>query len=222
MVSGMSAMHELYVPCILSPWYAPPFTIDPVTFTHIRGFVVQGGAGMGIMFDTAFEQVFHEMSGQDAHWMATIEIDKCTKDRAWELEELAVGIVLVGIQLVVPLHHSQHMARMTARTIPRYRQAVSRSNGAVSVGGANQQPGLSMGEGTLEHFLANGNRLLQAVGPRITSFLARGGNLASLEQAWADAAYWFHEGLAEPLDTIGVPKLETAIEVLLRSESKMV
>jgi hypothetical protein len=45
------------------------------------------------------------------------------------------------------------------------------------------------------------------------------GRLPTLNQAWADAAYWFHEGLAEPLDTIAVPKLETAIEVLLRAES---
>jgi hypothetical protein len=32
-------------------------------------------------------------------------------------------------------------------------------------------------------------------------------------------AYWFHEALAEPIDSIAIAKLETALEVLLRSES---
>jgi hypothetical protein len=34
-----------------------------------------------------------------------------------------------------------------------------------------------------------------------------------------DAAYWLHEALAEPIDSIAIAKLETALEVLLRFES---
>jgi hypothetical protein len=41
----------------------------------------------------------------------------------------------------------------------------------------------------------------------------------ALDQSWSDAAYWFHEGLAEPIDTIAITKFETAIEVLLSAES---
>jgi hypothetical protein len=76
-----------------------------------------------------------------------------------------------------------------------------------------------MGPSALQHYLQQSARVLQAVGPRIKAFLEGGGRFPLLEQAWADAAYWFHEGLAEPLDTIAVPKLETAIEVLLRAQS---
>jgi hypothetical protein len=83
----------------------------------------------------------------------------------------------------------------------------------------NQEPGLLLGPGTLEHYLKEGSTLLSGVGTQISAFLSRAGDLPTLSRAWADAAYWYHEGLAEPLDTIAVPKLETAIEVLLRSES---
>jgi hypothetical protein len=40
-----------------------------------------------------------------------------------------------------------------------------------------------------------------------------------LETAWCDAAYWLREGLAEPIDSIAVAKLETALEVFLCSEN---
>ena len=43
--------------------------------------------------------------------------------------------------------------------------------------------------------------------------------MPDLDEAWCNAAYWYHEALAEPLDTVAVAKLETAIEVLFRSEN---
>lgn len=58
-----------------------------------------------------------------------------------------------------------------------------------------------------------------AVGNCVRSFATGAFRLPKLEQAWCDAAYWLHQGLAEPLDSIAVAKLETAIEVLLHAES---
>jgi len=111
------------------------------------------------------------------------------------------------------------MARMTGRTLPVFNQAASRSDGHLSFGTTNNQPGLAFGPGVPDKFVAEARAELSSVGNRITSFVSGGGPLAALEQAWPDAAYWFHEALAEPLDTIAVPKLETAIEVLIRSEN---
>jgi hypothetical protein len=61
--------------------------------------------------------------------------------------------------------------------------------------------------------------ILESVGRRVDAYVRGGVKLPNLEQAWCDAAYWFHEGLAEPPDTIAVAKLETAIEVHLGAES---
>jgi hypothetical protein len=59
---------------------------------------------------------------------------------------------------------------------------------------------------------------LDAIGRRIAAYIGGTAVLPKLEQAWADAAYWFHDGLGEPLDTIAAAKLETAIEVLTGGE----
>jgi hypothetical protein len=211
--------HRLYVPCILSPRPAPSFDVGPINFTHIDDFAARERPVVGRFFDQAFKRVFETMNERSAAWIATVEVQFSTKERAWELGELAVDIALAGIQLVVPISHSQNMARMTARTFPRLREMVSFGDGVVSAGGSNEQPGLAMGDGLFEAYLTQGNAVIKAAGPRISTFLSGSGQLPMLEQAWVDAAYWFHEGLAEPLDTIAVPKLETAIEVLLRAES---
>lgn len=214
-----AAEHRLYVPCILSPRPAASFTIGPISFRHVGEFAAHERSSVGELFDDVFDRLFQEMAQVSAGWMATVEVHFATRERAWELGELGVDIALAGIQLVIPLAHSQNMARMTARTIPRLRSTVSFSDGGISAGGSNQQPGLAMAPGRFEGYVSEGDAILRAVGHRIAFFLSGESGAPNLEQAWADAAYWYHEGLAEPLDTIAVAKLETAIEVMLRSEN---
>lgn len=215
---GRSATHQLYVPCIMTRYPAPAFSVGPVQFTHIEAFAAAKRTELGQMYDFEFGPLFNDMAHNGAGWMATVDVDRCTKDRAWELGELAVDIALVGVQLALPPDKGC-MARMTGRTVPRFRRSVSRSDGQMSGAMKNQEPALSIGPGFLEACLTQADALMTAVGLRIRSFLGGDGTLPYLEQAWTDAAYWFLEGLAEPLDTIAVPKFETAIEVLLRSES---
>jgi hypothetical protein len=67
--------------------------------------------------------------------------------------------------------------------------------------------------------MSNEVEMIQSVGHRVDAYVRGGSKLPKLELAWCDAAYWFHEGLAETLDSIAVAKLETAVEVLLGAES---
>ncbi|WP_375462119.1 hypothetical protein [uncultured Enterovirga sp.] len=60
---------------------------------------------------------------------------------------------------------------------------------------------------------------LSSAGKRISSFVAGAGTLSALQMAWCNAAYWFHEALAEPLTTVAIAKLETAVENLFGSPS---
>lgn len=211
--------HLLYVPCVLTPYSAASFHIGPVKFMHIDDFIADERAMEPENFDFSFSRLLEAMERESAKWLALISIEKCTQARAWEIGNRAVDVAVTGIQLVVPLWGSLQMSRMTGRMNPRFRESVSRTNGSYQGGSTNEQPGLSVGSGTLELFLMHGQAIIAALGPRIESFIQGAGRLPKLEQAWADAAYWFHEGLAEPLDTIAVPKLETAVEVLLRSEN---
>ena len=217
--AAVAAKRQLYIPCMLSPHHAPPFVVGPVSFRYVSDFVSEERIANEATFDFTFGQLLSGMSQGPAHWMATVEVDGCTKERAWEIGNLTVDIAIAGLQLVVPLDQSKHMARMTARAAPRWGHAVSRSNGATSMETTNSEPGLILGTGALHHFLQHGNQVMEPVGRRVAAFVTGGAALPRLEQAWADASYWFHEGLAEPLDTIAVPKLETAIEVMLRAES---
>ena len=59
---------------------------------------------------------------------------------------------------------------------------------------------------------------MTAVGNVVQSFASGVFRRPNLERAWCDAAYWLREALAEPIDSIAIAKLETALEVLLRSE----
>ena len=60
---------------------------------------------------------------------------------------------------------------------------------------------------------------LGSIGRRVDGGLTGTDSLSQLEQGWSDAAYWFHEGLSEPLHTVAITKLETSMECLFRAES---
>jgi hypothetical protein len=210
----------LYIPCKLTTVPGPSFRIGPISFDHIADVIEREKKANEKLFEIGFQSVVSAMAAEAAHWMANVDVSGCTKGRAWEIGDLAVDIAVTGLQLVIPMNFSERMARMTARNLPRNRDMVCSVDGVLSFGGTNQQPALGMGAGMLEALLRAGRAVLEAVGHRVEAFLSGNtGPLSTLEQAWCDAAYWFHEGLAEPLDTIAVPKLETAIEVLLRTES---
>ncbi len=108
------------------------------------------------------------------------------------------------------------MARMTGRTMPIFSQALSRTDGQLLMGATNAEPGRTFGPGFLGKRLADAKPLLDSIANRVAAYVSGKARLAKIEQAWADAAYWYHEGLAEPLDTIAVPKLAAAIENLLQ------
>jgi len=134
----------------------------------------------------------------------------------WELAEIAVDLALTGLQLIFP--DEQRISRMYGRTVPQLRVRVSEHNGHLGSSWTNHAPGHVLPPGTLREYIANNARAIASVGNRINAFISTNHSLPRLNLAWSDAAYWFHEGLAEPLDAIAVPKLETAIEVLMRSE----
>lgn len=218
-LAASPAIH-LYIPCKLTTVPGPGFKIGPISFSHITDVIERERKANEKLFEIGFKSVVSAMAAEAAHWMANVDVSGCTKGRAWEIGDLAVDIAVTGLQLVIPLNFSERMARMTGRNLPRNREMVSRVDGVLSFGGTNQQPALGMGAGVLEAALHAERAILEAVGHRVEAFLSGNtGQFSTLEQAWCDAAYWFHEGLAEPLDTIAIPKLETAIEVLLRTES---
>ena len=154
------------------------------------------------------------MRARNATWVAEITIDGCEQERAEELADLAADLALVAIQFAVPKYYSRHMARITGRTLPPSVGSVHITEGTPRFSIHNHFPGFGLDTGTFEHFLEAHSRLMESVGSRVSNFINPNSSVGALERQWCDAAYWFHEGLAEPQATVAVAKLETSIEVL--------
>jgi len=83
----------------------------------------------------------------------------------------------------------------------------------------NLGPALDYSPDFIVQHLDSSKPLLESMGRRLGAYLAATSALPNLDEAWCNAAYWYHEALAERLDTVAVAKLETAMEVLLGAES---
>jgi hypothetical protein len=204
------------VPCSIIPDHAPSFAIGPVTFCHLSDFLEQKGIRVDNQKDNiVYGPLLQAMGERYATWIAEVEIDGCEEARASAMADLAVDVALVGIQMVIPLTYSRAMARITGRTMPAWIGNVHTSASQTSTAIHRRDAGLGFSGGAFDSFRSKQTAILESIGRRVEAYVRGCAKLKNLQQAWCDAAYWFHEGLAEPLDTIAVAKLETAIEALL-------
>ena len=122
------------VPCSLMPDLvgfpnARPFTIGPVAFRHVSGFLKARNSTdpEEPMLEGSIQPLLQAMKERHATWVAEVEIDGCEETKASEIADLAVDIALVGIQLVIPRNYSRKMARITGRTSPPFVGSVYRA-----------------------------------------------------------------------------------------------
>ena len=176
---------------------------------------VEGHSG----FEEAWKTIERQLHEHAASWVAVVEIADCETARGEEMADTVVDIALAGIQAVLGAGDARYLARTTARANPPYRGHLAVSESEISTGIRNMEAGRVIPPETLQFLLGAAEELIRSFGTRISAFLSGISNLQSLEQAWCDGAYWFHEGLAEPMDTVAVAKLETAMENLLAAGS---
>lgn len=215
--SQAAAERRPFIPCNIMPYPASSFNVGPVLFRATNVFIQEESAARGKLF----QPILDDMRKEGAIWIADVMVPDCDLKRADELGDLSVDIALAGIQLIVPLDASYRMTRMNARAVPSIGRSMIATGDQISLGNQSQYPGFGLSTEVFQQMCSQGAPILQSVGRRVEGFVTGRGKLHTLSQAWCDAAYWFHEGIAEPLDTIAVPKLETAIEVLLRSENSL-
>ncbi|MCD2176482.1 hypothetical protein [Rhizobium sp. C1] len=217
-----AAKRTIFVPCMISPWPSPRFSIGPVTFLFIED-VVKSEYYLDLRAQSpsagGLDRLIEAMGKERAHWLAVVNIDDCDRERGYEIGDLAVDLALVALQLAAPGLDTRNISRLATRRGPGMKVFLSVSAGRETGGFSNTEPGLSIGNGYLGHIIRETNTVISAVGKCVQSFATGNFRLPKLEQAWCDAAYWLHQGLAEPIDSIAVAKLETAIEVLLHAES---
>ena len=210
------------VPCAVIPGGAKPFRVGPVKFIHVADLepAELELSGSDLMFKTLWEQLFvRQMSAQAAEWVAVVEIDGCEKQRSREMADVVVDIALGGLQVLFDPEDTRYMVRTTSRANPPFRGGLVVHGGRVESNVRNMEAGRTLLPEVFESIIEASEQGLESIGRRLAAFLGGGSPVSRLEQAWCDAAYWFHEGIAEPLDTVAIAKLETAMEALFAAGS---
>lgn len=213
---------EVFLPCAISPWPAPPFSIGSVRFTFIddvrkADFYVTASLHVR---DHDFGAMLKRMQRDRGSWLAQVIVEGCDRERGEEIGALTIDLALVMLQLALPTSwHTRNISRLDARRGGADSQTFSRTATSTNGSHSTRDAGLTIGEGTMQKILSDCSKLVNAVGLCATAFASGCFQLPKLQGSFCDAAYWFREALAEKIDSIAIVKLETALEVLLRSES---
>ncbi|WP_176055171.1 hypothetical protein [Paraburkholderia caribensis] len=209
-----------FIPCSISPYESQSFRVGPVEFRTLKNFeTAHGITAKNEIEKFGYGQLLEYAAKQGAGWIAQVQTEGYDKTRSAEHADISVDIALVALQLFIPSSICKEVARSTARTIPPQIGTFHKVGDYLRVGHARADPCFNY-TGPYFDMLLNQNRsILESVGNRVNSFVKGRSPLLKLAQAWCDAAYWFHEGLSEKLDTVAITKMETSIEVLLFAES---
>ena len=213
---------EVFLPCAISPWPAPPFSIGPVRFTFIddvrrADFYVSANT---LVREHDFGKMLERMHRDRGSWLAQVKVEGCDRARGEEIGALAIDLALVMLQLALPTSwNTRNISRLDARRGGADSQTFSRTATTQSGSHSSHDAGVTIGDGTMQKILHDFSKLANAVGICVMAFASGRFQLPILQRSFCDAAYWFHEALAEKIDSIAIVKLETSLEVLLRSQS---
>ena len=220
-----------YIPCNLNAWPTEAFVIGPVRFYSFHEIPVErfgltrenawpaGEEAMSSAAEIYFGGLFKMAKMRDAGTIAEVSIPGREQTQSDLTADITVDVALAIIQLLTPPGIFKRASRATSRAAPAWWARLSTSDGTISPGSHTDQPGLTFGSGALEMTLAQFADAVDSMGRRLQSYVDGSGVLPTLDETWCNAAYWYHEAVAEPLDTVAIAKFETSIEVLFRSES---
>lgn len=228
---GRTRLHP--IPCIIVPYLGPAFTVGPVSFHHLQDFPSERFGMERTQFwpepsadnprpkpgGFHFEPLLGLAAERRAQWIAIVEIPGRAKDESIAAADVVTDIALAALQLAGPGLDVRGIARATARAAPVWRADVWIQDGAFGQATGNREPARAIAPELFAQVLIKIAPTLTVIGQRLASYLSATSPVPDLDEAWCNAAYWYHEALAETLDTVAVAKLETAIEILFRSEN---
>lgn len=167
-----------------------------------------------------FSTLIRFATERSSPWFAFVRVTGRPDAESIRAADLSTDIALAAIQLLSPGDDMRAITRASARAAPIWRVDVSRTEGGgFSESTRNQVPAFALSAELIELHIKEVEPGLRSMGQRLTAFLDASSPVPDLDEAWCNAAYWYHEALAETLDTVAVAKLETAIEVLFRAEN---
>ncbi|WP_156467775.1 hypothetical protein [Methylobacterium sp. Leaf91] len=202
------------IPCSIIPDMANSVEVGPVIFQHIASFDFVAFGVNPAMPDIFVSRFLETMGQRAATWVASIEIIDVEPVRSSETAGIIVDVALATLQLATPQELIDKSARITGRSLPPFVVALTRQNGEVSPTFSNYESGKLLRGEAFNNLTSSARPFFESAGRRINTLLLSSTECPQLELAWCNAAYWFHEALAEPLATVAIAKLETSIENL--------
>lgn len=220
------------IPCIISPYHALGFDIGPVHFCRWRDFPTEkfsvsreefwhpeaDGEGKTTNGGIHFGSLLRMAEERYAGWVALVEIAGRAEKDSKATADIAVDIALGALQLAAPGLDIHHITRATAAVPALWRADVWTNGDQPRQSISNHEPAKAIAPELFSHVISDQIRgSLNTMGNRLEAYLSATSSVPLLDEAWCNAVYWFHEAIAETLDTVAVVKLEIAIEVLFRS-----
>jgi hypothetical protein len=163
----LASPRRIFVPCVISPWSAPRFSVGPAIFIFIEEATSEfypRGDPSDILTRDGFDRMLQLMRDARANWLACVPIQGCEHQRAEEIGALAVDLAIVALQLAAPALDTRTMSRLDARRGVAEKRTLSEAHGYYSAGWTKMEPGLAIGTGTLADILQKTEPLITAVG----------------------------------------------------------
>jgi len=207
-----------FIPCSILPERASSFVIGGVRFVHLDEFDPTCH-GLKTMADDPHPLKFW-MDQHGFDWIAIVQVENYETSRAKEVAEIAVDLSLAVFQVLLRDPLGRNIARATGRTVlPIKPSLIADEQGHWTFGRKSTEGLLGATRKVFEEMLETASGDIERMGRVINDVHLGKAALPKLHQSWCDALFWFHEGVSEPLDTIAIAKLETAIENLFAAES---
>lgn len=214
------------IPIALVPQRLTRFDIGPVAFVHRDDLdaadLVAGPKGADLPTDErhrlALARIDKSLATRNACWLALVTVSNREKDVSIATANNAVDIALGALQAMAGVPTLNNVGRVGGRlhNWDCYDSWFTVS-GHPGFNQTARPPGHGIEVGAFETWLAETEPALRAAGQCIHAYL-EGEPFPRLHEAWCEAAYWYHEAMAEHLDTMRIARLETSLEVLLRAE----
>jgi hypothetical protein len=217
-LSSHAGTQTHFIPCKISSQPADAFEIGPTKFVHIDSFAP---AAFGLKYLANGQPVDLERWKTEyrADWIAIVDVRGRETKRSLEVAELTVDLCLGALQTMARDPLGRDISRLTGRTMfDQKLSLVSDAEGHWSHGWSARQS-FDMPGPILTEFLQQAAGDLRSMGRIISRFKDEDSLLPLVEQGWCDALFWFHQALSEPLDSVAITKMETAIENLFCAES---
>jgi hypothetical protein len=224
--ADIGATRRHAIPITLLPHRLARFEIGPVGFVHRDNLdaadLLAGPAGSEVPTDErhrlALERIDKSLATRSACWIALVTVSNRERDVSTATANNAVDIALGALQAMAGVSALDNIGRVGGRLanwdcydtwFPAGGDPEFTRNG--------HPPGFAVEVGAFETWLAETEPARSAAGQCLHAYLA-GEPFPRLHEAWCEAAYWYHEAMAEHLDTMRIARLETSLEVLLRAE----